>query len=101
MNDEARLEKLLKIYHPNVPNGNFLGDAQKRGENEGIKKAIVALELASPEKVDRLFRERDTADWAESEARMRRMDERRAQAQETPATYHQLDGTSVHDGDWA
>lgn len=64
------LEKLLKLYHPNVPEGNYLGDAGHRGGNQMLTRAIVALGLATADDVAAHFAALDAAAYERSERRL-------------------------------
>lgn len=53
------LALLLSLYRPNVPDGNFLGDAAARGGNAMLKRVIVTINLADEADVEEQFRRLD------------------------------------------
>jgi hypothetical protein len=78
---KADLERLLKLYKPNVGKGNFMPDVHARGANELLGRVLVTLGLTSARGVEAHFRALDAQAAADSAARLDRINAReRAEA---------------------
>ena len=61
-----------KLYR-SVPNGNYQGDVYQRGINEGAKRLLIRLGLATDEEADAMFRRLADEEWKRSEEMLRKV----------------------------
>lgn len=73
ISDAGRRDALYRLYRPNVPGGNLSSDVHARGQNEGIRRALIALGLEPNEDaVNRRFSAMDNQRWDEQEEALAR-----------------------------
>lgn len=72
MRPNEQLAAIVKLYRPNVSNGNYGGDVFAGGRNEGLLKAAVAAGLETEAGMLERFRVADRDDYQRSEAAIER-----------------------------